>query len=406
MRGMLLALTSALTIAGRAAAQLSTEGRHFPEGTNVSHLLARRASAAAGRDRAELVWRTGAPADAVIENLRQQPMRVTVAVAQPGFGKLESAFWRVSDPASPDYGRHWSGARVEEEAGARPYAAAVVAWLRSVDPRAETHTIAGGAFVVAKLSSAEKAEALFSVSLEPFWLDGSASTSSSGAARHGHVRLATTQPYSVPVGMSAALDFVHGLHLPTLLRPRLPPSTPRWARGADGQATAPKEDALNVIVLEARDRSFQAHLQLSVSGATQQRIHGASYRRRDGGDSDASTVVVSWEAQMTPTRHRSKSAHHYLPAVNVSVPFSKYDCTQNTIQAGSSGGVLVCLVTFGPSLSLVNYIGTIFAARAVFVDGSRTPWSYFDGFGFPTQSMTVLNVRSVSLPYTRVGGPN
>ena len=103
---------------------------------------------------------------------------------------------------------------------------------------------------------------------------------------------------------------------------------------------------------------------------------------------------------MTPTRHRSQSAHHYLPAVNVSVPFSKYDCTQNTIdiQAGSSGGVLVCLVTFGPSLSLVNYIGTIFAARAVFVDGSRTPWSYFDGFGFPTQSMTVLNVRSVSLP--------
>ena len=71
-------------------------------------------------------------------------LRFTVALRVDATA-IEEAFWRVSDPASPDYANHLTAAEVAEISRPKRSAQLAVAeWLRSVAPEAElTPTLAG-----------------------------------------------------------------------------------------------------------------------------------------------------------------------------------------------------------------------------------------------------------------------
>jgi len=123
--------------------------------------------------------------------------------------------------------------------------------------------------------------------------------------------------------------------------------------------------AVTVPVVEARDRAFMAHVLL----------HNMSIES-----------VVGFDARATPTRQGVTS---YLQTAELHTARTATQCTRPS----SVGGTAACVVFFGPSVELVNYVPTTLAVRVRCADGSTSAWAVYAGYVYPTKSMTIENVR-------------
>ena len=137
---------------------------------------------------------------------------------------------------------------------------------------------------------------------------------------------------------------------------------------------------LSVDVVESRDRAFQVHVTLKWPEAW-----GAT-----------APPIGQWEAIATPSRKLER----YLPPVQLPSVVLPSQCAPSTL-AGTER-TAACVMTLGPSLSLVNYVPTALQMRVVWSDygaggsaraAATTPWASYGDFVYPTKSMTPLNVR-------------
>ena len=67
----------------------------------------------------------------------------------------------------------------------------------------------------------------------------------------------------------------------------------------------------------------------------------------------------------------------------------------NGVSVKDANDTLVCIVRFGPSLLLANYVPTLLLVRAELKDGTYTEYQDYDDFVYPTKMMTVSDVRKL-----------
>jgi hypothetical protein len=83
------------------------------------------------------------------------PLRFTVALRVDG-AAIDEAFWRISNPTSPDYANHLSASQVANlSTPERSSQRAVAEWLRSVAPEVELTPTTAGDFVRCTLTVAQ-----------------------------------------------------------------------------------------------------------------------------------------------------------------------------------------------------------------------------------------------------------
>ena len=178
---------------------------------------------------------------------------VLLAVRQQHLDQVEDAFWRVSDPASPDYGQHWKLDRLAKVIDCKSSAEKIKSWLQSASPEAIVSTTVAGEFVRASLPRTV-AEELFGIRLAPYCVDG---------PRPKHMppcRLSSVDQYSVPLHLQDHIEFVSGLRLPRLRQPAMTAHEHAIATGVKQRinASAGVQPGVPVVtVIEARDRAFQ-----------------------------------------------------------------------------------------------------------------------------------------------------
>lgn len=129
-------------------------------------------------------------------------VRLVLALKQQRRAAIEPLLYAVSDPTSPQYGRHWTQAEVARYFAPTPAALATTrAWLHEHNVSdAAIEVRAHGAFLATSVT-AKTAEAMFGVCLRPF--------------RHrvtGERLMRALEPYTVPAEVAPHVDFVGGLH--------------------------------------------------------------------------------------------------------------------------------------------------------------------------------------------------
>mmetsp|Transcript_59924 Transcript_59924/g.185838 ORF Transcript_59924/g.185838 Transcript_59924/m.185838 type:complete len:785 (-) Transcript_59924:33-2387(-) len=358
-----------LVLASSAALACGGAPRHFPRG--------------AYRSRAAVGWHA-LPQAASTAARGRHSLDVIFAVAQPGASAIVPALHRVSDPKSPDYGRHWRlDEGMAEALGARENARRVGAWLRAEGGAADVDATIAGDFVRARLPVA-RAEQLFGAPLRAFRHEAT------GAVRFFAPAGA---PCSLPAALAGAVDFVSGLAPPRVRTPRPSPhdharrhGLQRRSRGEAGQ--------LEVLLVEARDRAFQVHVSMRLSGDLLGRVCGGgrawpAAAGRCGAARNSSGPVRGFDAVAAPVRLNGQV--QYVPPVHLQATVREGDCTLE--DAGLEATQLACVVVVGPSLGLVNFAATRLALRAVFADGSVSLWANYSQLAYPALSATVSDVR-------------
>lgn len=301
--------------------------------------------------------------------------------------EIDTALMEVADPESKSYGRYWrhDGA-FKSFLGASEHASRVERWLREDGHALEVTTTLAGDFVRARLPRAH-AERLFQQPLRHFH-----------HPRSGAVRLAADgdPTPSVPSAMRSAIDLVFGFELPRLRQLRPSPRQharrhgPSLVKGSDKTGTA------YVLFTEARDRAFHVHASVLSDVDFSRSVCGGDGAGTNGcGVIDGTAVpVVSFEGMFTPVR--LNNTQMYLNTVNLSAPALAGDCGVTAMPGAAAGrnlSQITCTVAFGPSLSLVNFASTRLVIRAVFADGSTSPWSQYDHLVYPALSTTVTDMK-------------
>ena len=293
-------------------------------------------------------------------------IKLTFGIALDNVSLLEQALWSVSDPDSPSYGKYWSVKQLAATTGAKRRAQSVLDWLMSSTGRQVGDATAAGDFVVATLTPTE-ASSIFSVPLH----------------RHRHlptdaVRHALMHGHKprLPLHLGDAVSFVSGLDLPQWRRPRHSASARTRPQPQAQRAAVPTANGtLSVDVVESRDRAFQVHVTVKWPEAW-----GAT-----------APPIGQWEAIATPSRKLER----YLPPVQLPSVVLPSQCAPSVLAGAERSST--CVVTLGPSLSLVNYVPTALQMRVVWSSATggaaTTPWARYGDFVYPTKSMTPLNVR-------------
>lgn len=167
-----------------------------------------------------------------------------------------------------------------------------------------------------------------------------------------YCRLASKDRYSFPIGLQHVIEFVSGLRLPTVRRPRPSPHKHAVAAAARTKSSV-VAGVPSITVLEARDRAFQAHVNVLVDSellAAHCGSHGSKAQPEGSFPTscdDGVPAIERFVAMLTPTHHHVD----YLRTVDLTVAFDGKMCT-------ATNGTLSCVVVLGPDVALVNYQAT------------------------------------------------
>lgn len=133
-------------------------------------------------------------------DVNEHVLRLIVAVKQRNTDQLEDIFWRVSDPTSPEYGKHLTIDEITAlVAPAQETVDAVLAWLRSSG--AQVLSVDRNRDFIHISMTVASASDMLNVEFGPF--------------RHletGKVLVRSAQPYTVPFSVSEHIDFIAGVN--------------------------------------------------------------------------------------------------------------------------------------------------------------------------------------------------